>query len=60
MTTLSRHDSKQMLLGIVEDFLLEISLQFEDTDEYQTHKFYLDDAFSEVLRIITILKDKHD
>ena len=58
MTSLSRHDSKQMLLGIVEDFLLEISLQFEETEEYQNHKFYLDDAFSEVSRIINILKDK--
>lgn len=56
MTTLSRHDTN--LLNIVKDFIEEIQTQFKGTGEYNDYKFYLDDSFAEVLRIVDILKDK--
>ena len=56
MATLSRHDTN--LLDIVKDFIEEMQTQFKDTGEYNDYKFYLDDSFAEVLRIVDILKDK--
>jgi hypothetical protein len=58
MTTISRHDSKAMLLNIVNEFITEIRLDFQTTNQYDEHRFYYEDAFTEIDRILNILKDK--